>query len=99
MVDTVKIQELPQVSVVIPLGTTDRISFPNRFFGVAKSLRITNLDAINVATYQIGGEATPLLTLAASASRAINDTDVNLLIINAGAAGSVQVEAQIQLIK
>jgi len=89
---------LEPVSVIIPAGVTRTISFPNEFFGRAIAIRISNNDAANVATYQINGGSRATLTLAANANRTINDTIINLITIVAGAAGSVQVEAQVLLI-
>jgi hypothetical protein len=84
------------IMVVIPAGTTRTISFSNEFFGIATSLLITNLDAANVATYQIGGAAMPSLNLATNAFRTIDNTKIKLITITAGAAGAVQLEAQVQ---
>ena len=87
---------LAPVMVVVPAGTTRTISFPNEFLGEAISILISNLDATNVATYQIGGEAQPTLTLSTQAFRSIDDTRIKLITVTAGAAGAVQVEAQVQ---
>ena len=84
------------IMVVIPAGTTRTISFSNEFFGIATSLLITNLDAVNVATYQIGGGAMPTLNLSTNAFRTIDNTKIKLITITAGAAGAVQLEAQVQ---
>jgi len=86
---------LAPVSQIIPAGTTVTVSFLDQFFGQAIALRITNLDGANVATYQINGESSDVLTLAAGGNRSINDTVINLVRIVAGAAGAVQVEAQV----
>ncbi len=88
---------LAPVMVVIPAGTTRVISFPNEFLGKCVSILISNLDAANVATYQIGGQSQPILTLSTAAFRSIDSTKIELLSITAGAAGAVQVEAQVQL--
>lgn len=85
--------------VVIPAGTTQTISFPNQFLGYAVSILISNLDAANIATYQINGDAMPILTLSTASFRAIDDTKINLITVTAGAAGAVQIEAQVQLFK
>lgn len=87
---------LEPVMVIVPAGTTRTISFPDEFLGVCISILISNLDAANVATYQIGGAAQPTLTLATQAFRTIDDTKIKLLTVTAGAAGAVQVEAQVQ---
>jgi hypothetical protein len=84
------------IMVVIPAGTTRTISFSNEFFGIATSLLITNLDAANIATYQIGGAGMPSLNLSVGAFRTIDNTKIQLITITAGAAGAVQLEAQVQ---
>lgn len=89
---------LQPVMIIIAAGTTRTISFPNEFLGIATSLLITNLDAANLAFYQIGGAAMPTLTLSTGAFRTIDDTQVKLITITAGAAGAVQLEAQVQLL-
>jgi hypothetical protein len=87
---------LAPVMVIIPAGTTRVISFPNEFLGEAISILISNLDAANIATYQIGGQSAPILTLSTGAFRSIDDTRIRLISVTAGAAGAVQVEAQVQ---
>jgi len=92
-----KIPILAPVMVVIAAGTSKTISFPDEYMGFATSILISNLDASNVATYKIGGDTMPELTLSTGAFRAIDDTMIKLITITAGAAGAVQVEAQVQL--
>ena len=92
-----QIPVLAPVVVVIPAGTTRVISFPNEFLGRCVSILISNLDAANVATYQINGQSMPTLTLSTAAFRSIDETSISTLSITAGAAGAVQVEAQVQL--
>jgi len=89
---------LEPISVLVLAGTSRTISFPNEFFGLAIAIRITNLDGANVATYQINGSSSITLTLAAGGNRSINDTVVHQIAIVAGAAGAVQVEAQVLLL-
>ncbi len=90
---------LSPVMVIVPLGTTRVISFPNEFLGKAVSILITNLDAANIAFYQINGQSMPILTLSTGAFRTIDNTNISTLSITSGAAGAVQVEAQVQLFK
>ena len=72
---------LVPVRVIIPAASTNFIiSFPDRFLGRAVSLKITNNDGANVATYAYNQNA-QFSTLPAGA----DDT---------GAAGTVLVEAQ-----
>ena len=80
------------ISVIVPAGTTQTISFPQNFFGFGTSVIITNNDVL-VATYQINGETQPVLTLAGGAFRTLNNVKLDLLTITAGAGGSVQVVA------
>ena len=89
----------PTVQIVVPLGTTRVVSFPDEFLGIAESILISNLDASNVATYQIGGQSMPTLILSSGAFRAISETKIKIISITAGAAGAVQLEAQIQSFK
>jgi len=93
-----KVPVLTPVSVVVAAGTSRTISFPNEFFGLCVSILLTNLDAAAVATYQIGGASRPIISLAADGFRAIDDTKIQLITINAGAGGACQVEAQVQLL-
>lgn len=81
------------ISVIVAAGATQTVSFPQEFFGFGTSLIITNLDATNVATYQINGETQPVLTLAANAFRTLNNVKLSLITIVAGAAGAVQIQA------
>ena len=91
-------QNLRPISVIIASGVTETISFPNQFLGLAESIIISNLDASNVARFQINGESNPLLTLSTGAFRTIDKTKINTIKIIAGAAGAVQVEAQVRLL-
>lgn len=87
---------LAPVMVIVAQGTSKTISFPDEYMGEAVSLLISNLDATNVATYQIGGPAMPTLTLSTSSFRSFDDTKIRLITVTAGAAGAVQVQAQVQ---
>ena len=88
---------LSPVMVIVPQGQTQTISFPNEYLGSAVSILISNLDASNVCTYQIGGESMPILTLSTASFRSIDNTNISSIKIVAGASGAVQVEAQVQL--
>ena len=81
------------ISVVVPAGTTQTISFPQEFFGFGTSIIITNLDSVNVATYQINGETQPVLTLGAGDFRTLNNVKLSLITITAGAVGATQLQA------
>jgi len=88
---------LAPISIIVPAAGSRTISFPDEFFGIVVSFIITNLDAAAVATYRINGATQPLLTLGADSFRAIDDTKVHLLEINASAGGATQLQAQVQL--
>jgi len=82
------------VRVICPAGVTTGISFPDQFLGRAISLKISNNDSANAASYDynLNGQ---FQNLAASAFSTIDNTVVNYLTIIAGAAGTVLVEAQV----
>ena len=82
------------VRVICPVGQTTGISFPDQFLGRAISLKITNNDAANAASYDynLNGQ---FQNLAASNFSTIDNTVVNYLTIQAGAAGTTLVEAQV----
>jgi hypothetical protein len=82
------------VRVICPVGQTTGISFPDQFLGRAISLKITNNDAANAASYDynLNGQ---FQNLAASNFSTLDNTVVNYLTIVAGAAGTVLVEAQV----
>lgn len=85
---------LVPVSVILPAATPNQIiSFPDRFLGRAVSLKITNNDAANAATYSYNQNAN-FANLAPSAFSTLDGTIVNFLTVNTGAAGTVLVEAQ-----
>lgn len=87
----------PPLRVVVPAGTTRVISFPNEFMGSAVALQLQNEDGANAATYRYGGESQPLKNLPPGATRDVSAAIVNLLEVNAGAAGVTVVEFQIVL--
>jgi len=95
---TSEVPIIEPVSILIPATASRTISFPDEFFGRAVAIIITNLDATNVATYIINGASNPTLTLRTDTSRIINDTIINLITIQAGATGAVQIEAQVLLL-
>jgi len=93
-----KVPILTPVSLIVAAGTSRTISFPDEFFGKCVSILLTNLDAAAVATYQIGGASRPIISLAADGFRGIDDTNIGLITVVAGAGGACQVEAQVQLL-
>jgi hypothetical protein len=85
---------LVPVRVILPAATANQIiSFPDRFLGRAVSVKITNNDGANVATYAYNQNA-QFSTLNASSFDTLDGTIINYLTVNTGAAGTVLVEAQ-----
>ena len=82
------------VRVICAAGATTGISFPDQFMGRAVSIKISNNDSANAASYDynLNGQ---FQNLAASNFSTIDGTVVNYLTIIAGAAGTVLVEAQV----
>jgi len=80
------------ISVIIPAGTTQTISFPQQFFGFGTSIIITNLDGTNPCSYQINGETQPILTLLSGDFRTLNSVKLSMIRIIAGALGDVQIQ-------
>ena len=82
------------VRVICPANVTTNISFPDQFLGRAISLKISNNDSANAASYDynLNGQ---FQNLAASNFATVDNTVVNYLTITAGAAGTVLVEAQV----
>ena len=83
------------IRVSIPAGTTQVISFPDEFLGVAVSINIQNEDSANAATFRYGGEALPSMNIPASSFRTVDQTRVKLLQVVTGALGVCIVEAQL----
>ena len=85
---------LVPVRVILPAATANQIiSFPDRFLGRAVSLKITNNDATNPATYAYN-QNSQFSNLSAQFFDTLDGTIVNYLTVNTGAAGTVLVEAQ-----
>jgi len=82
------------VRIVCLAGVTTGISFPDQFLGRAISLKISNNDAANAASYDYNLNGT-FQNLAASNFATIDNTMVNYLTITTGALGTVLVEAQV----
>lgn len=82
------------VRVICAAGATTGISFPDQFLGRAISLKISNNDSANAASYDYNLNGV-FQNLAASNFATIDNTVVNYLTITAGAAGTVLVEAQV----
>ena len=82
------------IRVLCAAGVQTNISFPDQFLGRAVSLKITNNDATNAATYDYNLNRV-FANLAASAFDTVDSAVVNYMTINAGALGTVLVEAQV----
>ena len=82
------------IRVICPQGVQTDISFPDQFLGRAIALKIRNNDGANAATYDYNLNRV-FANLAASAFDTIDGTVVNYMTVNAGAAGTVLIEAQI----
>lgn len=82
------------VRVVCPPGVTTGLSFPDQFLGRAISLKITNNDGTNAASYDYNLNSV-FANLPASTFATVDNTVVNYLTVIAGAAGTVLVEAQV----
>ncbi len=82
------------IRVICPAGVTTGISFPDQFLGRAISLKISNNDSANAASYAYNLNA-QFQNLAASNFATVDNTIVNYLTIIAGAAGTTLVEAQV----
>ena len=82
------------VRVICPANVTTGISFPDQFLGRAISLKISNNDSANAASYDynLNGQ---FQNLAASNFSTVDNTVVNYLTVIAGAAGTVLIEAQV----
>ena len=82
------------IRVLCPAGVQTNISFPDQFLGRAISLKISNNDATNAATYDYNLNRV-FSNLAASSFDVVDGAVVNYMTINAGALGTVLVEAQV----
>jgi hypothetical protein len=82
------------IRLLCPANVQTNISFPDQFLGRAVSLKITNNDAANAATYDYNLNRV-FANLAASSFDTVDGTVINYMTINAGAGGTVLVEAQI----
>jgi len=82
------------IRVLCPQGVQTNISFPDQFLGRAIALKISNNDGTNAATYDYNLNRV-FANLAASSFDTIDSAVVNYMTINAGALGTVLVEAQI----
>ena len=91
------ISEVPllyPIRILCAANVQTNISFPDQFLGRAIALKISNNDATNAATYDYNLNRV-FANLAASAFDTVDGTVINYMTVNAGAAGTVLIEAQI----
>jgi len=91
------ISEVPllyPIRILCAANVQTNISFPDQFLGRAIALKISNNDATNSANYDYNLNKV-FANLAASAFDTVDGTVVNYMTVNAGAAGTVLIEAQI----
>lgn len=89
---------LKPITHLVSAGATETISFPDQYLGIAVSVKIKNRDSTNTCSYQINGTSSEINVLGTSSNDVIDDTEIKLLRITAGASGIVEVQAQVQLL-
>ena len=77
----------------IATGVTGTIVYPSRYMGVAISAAIINQDGTNACTISLNGSVS--FTLSAGGSFSVNDQNIVSVKVTAGAAGGVDVIAQV----
>tara|TARA_R110000803_G_scaffold141121_1_gene207608 strand:- start:114 stop:467 length:354 start_codon:yes stop_codon:yes gene_type:complete len=82
------------IRIVCPAGVTTGVSFPDQFLGRAIAVKITNNDATNAASYDYNLNSV-FANLSASSFDTLDGAVVNYMTVNAGALGSVLIEAQV----
>ena len=91
------ISEVPllyPIRILCPANVQTNISFPDQFLGRAIALKISNTDATNAANYDYNLNKV-FANLAASSFDTVDGAVINYMTVNAGAAGTVLIEAQI----
>lgn len=88
----VTLESFPTVDFVAS-GATTTISYPNQYKGVALSVAIVNQDGANACTISINGSTS--FALSAGGQFNVNDQNIVSVKIIAGAAGGVDVVAQV----
>ena len=81
------------VADTIAAGATVTIEYPSQYRAIAISVAIKNQDSTNPCQFSVNGQ--PLVALSAGADQNINDQNIVRVQIVAGAAGVVQVLAQV----
>ena len=88
----ITLESFPTVDT-IALGTAGSIVYPDLYKGVAISAAILNQDGANACTVAINGSQT--FQLAAGGQFNVNDQNIVSITITAGAAGQVDIVAQV----
>jgi hypothetical protein len=88
----ITLESFPTVDT-IPLGTTGSIVYPDLYKGVAISVAILNQDGANACQIEVNGSRQ--FALAAGGQFNINDQNVVSIRVTAGAAGQVDLVAQV----
>ena len=77
----------------IATGVTGTIVYPSRYMGVAISAAIINQDGTNACTISLNGSTS--FTLSAGGAFNVNDQNIVSVKVTAGAAGGVDIVAQV----
>jgi len=77
----------------IATGATTTIVYPSQYMGVAISVAIVNQDAVNACTISLNGSTS--FSLSSGAQFNVNDQNIISVKITAGAAGGVDIVAQV----
>lgn len=82
------------INIDVAAGVTSVVDFVGRFNGIAKSVLIDNLDAANVALYRLNSRSAEQRQVRANSTRVLT-VPIELIEIIAGAAGAVQITAEV----
>lgn len=80
---------------IVAAGATDIINFLQQFQGMARGISLLNRDGANAATYILNNDRASAINVPANSLISINDQWIEQIEITAGAAGAVQVTAEI----
>ena len=83
------------ISQQVAAGVTTTISFPSQFNGNARSILLSNRDGANAGFIRINGITSTQIRIPPSGSFAFSEQWVNLIEVSAGAAGIMDVAAEI----
>ena len=85
--------ESTMVADIVAAGATQTIHYPTQYRSIAISLAIKNQDAANACTFSINGQ--PAVSLSAGSDQNINGQNVVSVQVTPGAAGTVDLLAQV----